>query len=743
MTNNQFRKQLEGVRGSSEKYTAKCPGHDDQNNSLSVCLADDGEKILIHCHAGCTPEHIMEKLGRPMSDLFTAVKMQKPKVTSEREYKYVETNGQILYSKKRIDYSDGAKSFRFWQPNGVFSLEGVKRVPYNLPAVASADKVYFVEGEKCADAINTAGGIGTTLDSGANSKWKKEYSDYFAGKEVIIIPDNDNAGMMYAIKIAQKLQNSTIVQLPGLNPGEDIYDWLEAGHTLEEIESLPGLEETSLAELSVGKNPKKTQAEIMLELVENSGAEIFQSDEHEFYAAIPIDGHVEVQPIKSTDFALWLQRLSYKNTGKPARSTDTNQVISVLSSKARFEEKAPIKLSIRVAERDGSFFLDLTNPQWQAIKITPDGWSVCDSPPIMFVRYRHQLPQVMPRKGGDIYKVLDYINIQKNQVLFIIWLVSCFVPGIIHAILDCYGVQGSAKSTTSEFLKIIIDPSIISTLTLLNDLRSLAVVFQKHYFLPFDNVSYIPGEISDTLCKAVTGAGIQQRKLFTDDEDVTFIFKRCLGINGINNAASRPDLLDRSILIELDRISETDRRELRELQEAFRNDLPDILGGILDTLSKAMAIFPTINLTELPRMADFAIWGYAIGEALGGKGQTFIEEYRANRGIQNTEAIAADTVATLIVELANRRPEWNGTVSELYNELTVLASDINITTRSKQFPADSARLGKHIRVVKSNLEDAGIIVDIGRSRRGTQIKIKSQNLPTHHTPASQTSETSA
>ena len=76
-------------------------------------------------------------------------------------------------------------------------------------------------------------------------------------------------------------------------------------------------------------------------------------------------------------------------------------------------------------------------------------------------------------------------------------------------------------------------------------------------------------------------------------------------------------MLGRSILTELLRIADAERKELSEILANFEADKPDILGGIFDTLVIAMTIFPLVKLQNLPRMADFARWGYAIGEALG------------------------------------------------------------------------------------------------------------------------------
>jgi len=78
-------------------------------------------------------------------------------------------------------------------------------VPFNLPDVISASKVYIVEGEKCAEAVISAGRTATTFDSGSNFKWNNKFSEYFHEKEVVIIPDNDTPGLKYAKTIKDKL----------------------------------------------------------------------------------------------------------------------------------------------------------------------------------------------------------------------------------------------------------------------------------------------------------------------------------------------------------------------------------------------------------------------------------------------------------------------------------------------------------------------------------------------------------
>lgn len=55
------------------------------------------------------------------------------------------------------------------------------------------------------------------------------------------------------------------------------------------------------------------------------------------------------------------------------------------------------------------------------------------------------------------------------------------------------------KLNDFTLLKKLIDPSALETLTIPKTSRSLAVNLQQHWFLPFDNVSRIDEETSDTL----------------------------------------------------------------------------------------------------------------------------------------------------------------------------------------------------------------------------------------------------
>ena len=86
---------------------------------------------------------------------------------------------------------------------------------------------------------------------------------------------------------------------------------------------------------------------------------------------------------------------------------------------------------------------------------------------------------------------------------------------------------------------------------------------------------------------------------------------------GIDDFVERPDLRDRAVFLHLPPIPRTSRRSERGFWPAFRADYPRILGGLLDAMAGGLRELPSVDLKELPRMADFAEWGEAVGRGLG------------------------------------------------------------------------------------------------------------------------------
>jgi hypothetical protein len=255
------------------------------------------------------------------------------------------------------------------------------------------------------------------------------------------------------------------------------------------------------------------------------------------------------------------------------------------------------------------------------------------------------------------------------------------------------------------------------------------------YLTFFDNVSEITQITSDQLCRAVTGSAFTKRGLFTDDEDFIYNMMRAVGYNGINVTASRADLLDRILNIQLKPIDKRRRRKLKSLYKDFWALLPHLLGYILDVIVKVLGRIGEVKLDELPRMADFVEIGELIARCLGYKEGKFTEVYNANIGFTNEEAINSSVVATGVIYLMETQGIWSGASTELLfklNDMLGRRTDHSWILRSKDWPKTPRGLSDRLNEVIPNLRDIGIIVhrDYDRHRKSDTIIITNNHYET-------------
>ncbi len=233
------------VRLSGNQVTGRVPWREDTHPSFSANL----EKCVWYDHATNESGGVREfkqRLGLDNDDKTHAI---------IATYDYTDENGALLYQVVRF----APKNFRQRIPDGhggwTWSLKGVHRVLYHLPVVLKAATVYLVEGEKDADRL-CALGIPATTNCGGAGKWQPAYSAALRGKRVVILPDNDAPGEQHAHAVAQALLPVAaavkIVRLPGLPPKGDVSDWLDMGHTRDEL--IAQVEKTPIFKLEAGNS---------------------------------------------------------------------------------------------------------------------------------------------------------------------------------------------------------------------------------------------------------------------------------------------------------------------------------------------------------------------------------------------------------------------------------------------------------------------------------------------------------
>lgn len=329
-------------------------------------------------------------------------------------------------------------------------------------------------------------------------------------------------------------------------------------------------------------------------------------------------------------------------------------------------ETNPQPLALRVAAHNGGLLLDLGRVDGHVAHITPAGWSIVESSPVLFRRTALTSALPDPIAPGDLAPLRELLNIgDADWPLVLAWLVAALIPDLPHPVLLLLGEQGTGKSTATRNVLEVIDPSPAPLRALPRDLEQWVVTASSSWIVGLDNLSGLPAWFSDVLCRAVTGEGMIRRKLFTDDDVSVLSFRRVIAANGIDMGSMRGDIADRALPIELHPINNTGRRteadtSLTDHQRGL------VLGGLFDLTAHVLAVLPSVELYEMPRMADFARIVAALDQVLGTKA---LDRYLTQIADLAQAVSEGDPFATAIRTFLDAKGDWTGPASDLLTDL--------------------------------------------------------------------------
>lgn len=449
------------------------------------------------------------------------------------------------------------------------------------------------------------------------------------------------------------------------------------------------------------------------------------------------DSHV-VTVVNSKRFTEHITRMAWTELQTPANRTTVDEVTAVVS--AMSYDEPPVDIWHRVAPfPGGGVVVDLGDPEEHVVIATAEGWVTSDvSPGPLFVRSELTGPMPVPEAGGSVEDLWTVIRVHKRRRDFVLgWLASAFMPKAPHLLLALVGEQGTSKSETLRAISLLVDPLTAPTRTLPREIRDLAVSLSASWLIAYDNVSWIPPDISDALCRAVTGDSWVTRSLFTDSEIASITYQRIICMDGIDLGVLRGDFLDRAVILTLEPIPDEERRTLFTwhsgalgVRDVFAEQQPRLFGVLLDALVGIIAGLEHVQASGLPRMADAALLLAAMDDTLG---TDSVGEYLAAREENVALGVESDLVAMKVRDFAMRMNSsvrsrgtvnsdngtsmWRGSASDLLENVCP-------TEIPRGWPTTAHHFSARLRRAAPGLRAVGIDIGFGREAHMRTITLR-------------------
>ena len=375
---------------------------------------------------------------------------------------------------------------------------------------------------------------------------------------------------------------------------------------------------------------------------------------------------------------------------------------------------------------DGLIEYDLNTPSREYVRVTAKDWKITRKVKHKFLKRNTLGTQVLPvRPQRDLLSLLrPYVNMDADGlILFAAWLVQGFCMGN-HACALITAAAGSGKSATTKMARRILDPSNLNATMLSSRKDDLYAALANSYFVAFDNteLSQESREISDILCVAITGGTIAKRKLYTTNEVGVYELHSVVVINGVEISPAYSDLASRCLLFNLKPIDEQSRMTDEDLEKAFAQDLPEILGAIFTALSDAMTVIQTLAPKRLPRMASSYQEMMAIAISLGVTEAEFERIFFANLAALD-KARANIAIVEAVQEYLNSKfvpgRAVESTVTDLYERIKD-----NYSGDKRDLPKSPSHFSKRLKQEMRTFHAVGISVLLDDTfADGTHLKL--------------------
>ena len=448
---------------------------------------------------------------------------------------------------------------------------------------------------------------------------------------------------------------------------------------------------------------KQSAADKLIKLVTNE-CQLIHDHKNEPFAVTCTGNIRQVYHLTGKGFSDYFSNRYYQEHKRAISEMNFKTALSALSGSAKYDG-AEHEVFTRVARTADAYWIDLCNSNWEAVRIDETGWTVCSGPGVPLFQRSSSMQAIPTPIGGETLDQLwALINVQVDDRLMILaWLIECLRSDTPYVLLELVGEQGSAKSTTQEFLKKLIDPNAANLRSAPKRVEDIWIGANNCHVVSLENISFLPPAFQDALCVLATGGAHATRTLYTNKEEAIIQLCKPTIISGIVPNVTAQDLLDRCLHIELPVVEH--RLSKRDVEKTYATFHPQLVGALFDQFALTLKLLPNISIADAdkPRMVDFACLGEAVFQANGHEAGVFLNRYEIMRknGVHRT--ISSSPIGTALSQYLEDNPSgWDGQLIGLLKNL-----DHYRPTSENNWPKSAKGMGDALRRLSPALRTLG------------------------------------
>ena len=470
-------------------------------------------------------------------------------------------------------------------------------------------------------------------------------------------------------------------------------------------------------------------------------ADLFVDEEGNAYARIQTDNHHETWMLGSKGFNEWIAAAMYRTAELLPKAEPIKDAISTLSGMAKFSgEVVKRDVYLRAGVNDsGAYVIDLCNDEWQSIIVEPGKWSLDTAQTVAFRRASTNKPLPVPLAAGagNLDKLWGLVHIKESdRNLLLTWMLDCFRPDTSYSVAEVSAEQGSGKSRAQWTIRELIDPNAANLRGKPRNPEDIFVAAHHSLMVSYENLSHLSDDMQDAFCVLATGGGVAGRTLHTNYEESVMSAKRPVIMNGIGTLATRQDLVDRLVSVELMPFSSKERKTDKELDAEFSECKAEIFTGLLDLFAKALEILPKMQIEDKPRFGDFALFGSAVYAARGvaEPEKAFMADYMAMRNDAIYRTLESSPVAAAIILYLEQHKDGAefSTNKAALDALSAYKSD------GESWPRSGKGLSEALKRLAPAFRQIGIRAETAKIRTSQGFPVIIKPITARATPASVT-----